>query len=65
MPEALKKAQPGTSEFRKALRDALENSKEVVATHGVFTMGPTDHQGLDSRARVLVKIENGDWKLLK
>ena len=65
LPEALKKAQPGTPEFRVALRDALEASKEVVAAHGVFTMSPTDHQGLDTRARVLVKVENGDWKLVK
>ena len=65
LPEALKKAQPGTPEFRKALRDALEGSKEVVASHGVFNMTPTDHQGLDNRARVLVKVENGDWKLVK
>jgi branched-chain amino acid transport system substrate-binding protein len=65
VPEALKKAQPGTREFRLALRDALENAKDVVATHGVFNMSPTDHQGLDARARVLVKVENGDWKLVK
>ncbi len=32
IPEALKKARPGTKEFRLALRDALENMKEVVAT---------------------------------
>jgi branched-chain amino acid transport system substrate-binding protein len=64
-PEALKKAQPGTPEFRKALRDAIEGAKDVVATHGVFNMSPTDHLGLDARARVLVKVENGDWKLLK
>ena len=65
VPEALKKAQPGTPEFRKALREALESSTEVVATHGVFKMTPTDHQGLDHRARVLVKVENGNWKLVK
>jgi branched-chain amino acid transport system substrate-binding protein len=65
VPEALKKAQPGTPEFRQALRDALETGKEVVATHGVFSMSPTDHLGLDARARVLVRIENGDWKILK
>ena len=65
LPVALMKAQPGTPEFRQALRDALENVKEVVAAHGVFSMSPTDHQGLDSRARVLVRVENGDWKILK
>lgn len=65
VPEALKKAKPGTPEFRKALRDALEGAKEVVATHGVFNMSPTDRQGFDNRARVLVRVENGDWKLVK
>jgi branched-chain amino acid transport system substrate-binding protein len=30
IPAALKKAQPGTKEFRKALRDALEGMKEVA-----------------------------------
>ena len=59
---ALKKAQPGTLEFRSALRDALENTKEVHGAHGIFNMSPTDHLGLDQRARVMVKIENGAWK---
>ncbi len=64
VPTALKKAKPGTPEFRQALRDALETDREVVATQGVFNMSPTDHYGHDARARVLVKIEKGDWKLL-
>jgi branched-chain amino acid transport system substrate-binding protein len=61
-PQALKKAQPGTPEFRAALRDALEAVKELPAAHGIFSMSPTDHLGLDQRARVMVKIENGAWK---
>jgi len=64
IPEALKKAKPGTKEFRAALRDALESSN-VVATHGVYVMSPNDHNGLDNRARVMVKIENGKWVLQK
>lgn len=62
VPAALKKAKPGTAEFRAALRDALEQIKEVPGAHGVFTMSPDDHLGLDNRARVMVKIENGTWK---
>jgi branched-chain amino acid transport system substrate-binding protein len=62
VPAALKKAKPGTPEFRAALRDALESLKEVPGAHGIFTMSPTDHLGLDQRARVMVKIENGTWK---
>src|SRR5512146_1987766 len=61
--QALKKAQPGTPEFRAALRDALENVHELAGAHGVFNMSPTDHLGLHQRARVMVKIENGTWKL--
>ena len=64
-PEALKKAKPGTPEFRAALRDAIENVKEMPATNGVYSMSATDHGGLDARARVLVRIEGGTWKLVK
>ncbi len=60
--KALGKAKPGTPEFRAALRDALEASKDVTGAHGIFNMSPTDHLGLDQRARVMVKIENGAWK---
>ncbi|VWX55712.1 Amino acid/amide ABC transporter substrate-binding protein, HAAT family [Burkholderiales bacterium 8X] len=62
VPVALKKAQPGTPEFRAALRDALEGVKDLPGAHGIFTMSATDHLGLDQRARVMVKIENGAWK---
>ena len=62
IPAALKKAQPGTAEFRAALRDALEQTKDVAGAHGIFNMTPTDHLGLDQRAAVMVKIENGTWK---
>ncbi|SEB21317.1 ABC transporter substrate-binding protein [Variovorax sp. YR216] len=64
VPVALKKAQPGTPEFRAALRDALEQVKELPGAHGVFNMTPNDHLGLDQRARVMVKIENGAWKYI-
>lgn len=65
VPEAMKKAKPGTPEFRQALRDALESVKNVVGTHGIYNMTPTDHSGLDNRARVLVRVENGTWRLMK
>ncbi len=65
IPEALKKAKPGTAEFRAALRDALENIKDLAATHGVFNFSPTDHNGLDGRAVVMVRVENGAWKLMQ
>lgn len=64
VPTALKKARPGTAEFRQALRDAMEMERDVVATHGVYNMSATDHFGFDTRARVLVRVENGAWKML-
>ena len=65
VPVALKKAKPGTKEFRAALRDALENVQNLPAAHGVFNMSATDHLGFDQRARVMVKVEGGTWKLVK
>jgi branched-chain amino acid transport system substrate-binding protein len=65
LPEALKKAKPGTPEFRAALREALENVKNVVGTHGVYTMSPANHNGMDERARVMVRVEGGEWRLIR
>ena len=64
VPKALAKARPGTIEFRTALRDALEQTKEVVGAQGVFTLSDKDHNGTDLRAQVLVRIENGKWVLM-
>jgi branched-chain amino acid transport system substrate-binding protein len=64
VPAALKAAAPGTEAFRVALRDALEKSHDVVGTHGVYSMTPTNHNGMDDRARVLVQVVDGQWKLL-
>jgi branched-chain amino acid transport system substrate-binding protein len=61
---ALEKGKPGTPEFRLALRDAVENTHELAAAHGVYNYSPTDHSGLDKRSRVLIKIVNGKWTLL-
>lgn len=64
VPIALKTAKPGTKEFRLALRDAIEGTQELITTHGVLNISKTDHMGFDQRARVMVKIENGQWKLI-
>ena len=64
MKEAVKVAKPGTSEFRSAIRDSLEKLKGYVGTEGVYTMSPQDHNGVDDRSQVMVKIENGKWVYL-
>jgi len=64
IPEALKKGQPGTKEFRKALRDAMEKTSNLAVSHGIMNMSATDHLGFDQRSRVMVQIVDGKWKLL-
>jgi len=64
VPEAAKKAKPGTPEFRAALRDALESTKELVGTQGVYNMTPQDHAGFDKRGRELMTLKNGAWQLI-
>jgi len=65
LPVALEKARPGTKEFRAALRAALEGVHDLRGAHGVFNMTPSDHLGLDERARVMVQIRGGTWKLIQ
>lgn len=64
IPVAMKAGKPGTQDFRQAIRDAIETNKEVKGTHAVYNMSKTDHYGVDKRARVLVKVQQGEWKLL-
>ena len=64
IPAALKVAKPGTEAFRAALRDALEQEHEVVGCQGVFNMSPANHNGMDERARVLVTVKDGKFRLI-
>ena len=57
-------SKPGTPAFREALRQALMSGKEIVGTHAVYNFTPQSSFGVDERSRVLVKIEQGGWKLL-
>jgi len=63
IPVALKKGEPGTRDFRVALREALEGIRDLRVSNGVVSMSKNDHLGLDQRARVVVKVEGNKWKL--
>ncbi len=65
IPVALAQAKPGTEAFRTALRDAIEKEREIVGCQGVFNMSPTNHNGMDERARVLVIVKDGKFRLLR
>ena len=64
IPIALKRGKPGTEAFRVALRDALETAGNVVGAQGVFNMSPTNHNGMDKRARVLITVRDGKFRYL-
>ena len=65
VPAALKAGKPGTEAFRQALRAALEATHGVVGVSGVYDMSPTNHNGQDARAAVLVEVKDGAWRAIQ
>ncbi|WP_028311305.1 ABC transporter substrate-binding protein [Derxia gummosa] len=63
VPVALKKAKPGTKEFRAALKDALEAAGPIAVSQGVLDYSAKDHWGFTPETGVILKVVNGDWKL--
>jgi branched-chain amino acid transport system substrate-binding protein len=62
-PVALKKAKPGTPEFRAALKDAVETMGRTVVSHGVLNYAKDNHWGFTTETGVILKVVNGDWKV--
>ncbi len=60
----LKQALPGTHGDKEKLRENLENIEGLVGVSGTFNFSPADHNGLGPDAFVMVRIENGEWKLI-
>lgn len=48
-----------------AVRSAIEHLKGVVGTGGIFNLSPTDHNGLDVNAFVMLTVKNGKFVLLE
>jgi len=63
IPLALKKAKPGTAEFRSAIRDSLETMGRTVFAHGVMNWTPTDHWGYTIETGVMTKVVDGKFKV--
>jgi len=63
IPMALKKAKPGTQEFRTALRDSIETMGRTNFAHGIMNWTKQDHWGFTNETGVIVKVVNGDWKI--
>src|SRR3954447_17406049 len=56
-------AKASTPEFRTALRDELEQVKDVYLNNGLSSMTPADHNGYDQRSAFLIKVEKGKFRL--
>ena len=65
LPIALKKAKPGTPEFRQALKDAFETMGRTPVSQGVLNWTATDHFGYTPETGVLLKIVSGDWQVVQ
>jgi branched-chain amino acid transport system substrate-binding protein len=65
VPVALKKAKPGTPEFREAIRQALLTEREIAASQGVYNFTEKDRYGVDDRARILLTVKNGKYQMVK
>ena len=63
VPVALKKAKPGTKEFRAALKDPIEGMGRTIFAHGVMNWSATDHWGYSPETGVMRVVKNGDWAL--
>src|SRR3954454_14482476 len=65
IPVALKKAKPGTPEFREAIRQAWLTEREIPASQGVYNYTEKDRYGLDDRSRILLTVKDGKYVLAK
>lgn len=65
VPVALKKAKPGTPEFRAALRDAFEAMGRTVLSHGVLNWTAQDHWGYTPDTGVMMRVTGGEFKVEK
>jgi len=61
IPLALKKAKPGTPEFRTALRDAFETMGRTVVAHGTLNWTKEDHWGYTLDTGVMLKVVDGQF----
>lgn len=48
----------------KALRQAIEETSDLVATNGIFNMTPEDHNGLEFQSLKMLEIRDGEFVLL-
>jgi branched-chain amino acid transport system substrate-binding protein len=65
LPVALKKAKPGTPEFRQAIHEAMETMGRTVFSHGVMNWTKDNHWGYTNETGVMLKVVDGKFVVEK
>ncbi len=47
------------------VREAIENTRNYVGVSGIYNMSKDDHCGLGTNSLVMVRVENGKFRLIK
>jgi branched-chain amino acid transport system substrate-binding protein len=60
----VKDQEPGTADYRQALKAAILSTHELAGTHGVYNFTSASRYGSDERSVVIVRMDHGHWKLV-
>ncbi|MCE5194066.1 MAG: ABC transporter substrate-binding protein [Nitrospiraceae bacterium] len=60
-----KAVETGRSTNPESIRSNLEKISGFIGTAGIFNYSTSSHNGLDENAFEIIKIEKGNWKMLK
>ncbi|MBO8163528.1 MAG: ABC transporter substrate-binding protein [Brevibacillus sp.] len=63
LAEAIGQAAEKGDVTRAAIRDGLENVKNLVGLTGIFNTSPDNHQGLKADDVVMLQVKDGKWVL--
>ncbi|MDO8473100.1 MAG: ABC transporter substrate-binding protein [Dehalococcoidia bacterium] len=65
--DALKRANPDPTKVvdtRKAIKTALEQTKDFVGVSNIVNYTPTDHEGMNLEAGIVAQVKGGAFKLI-
>ena len=47
------------------LRDEIEKTRDHIGISGIYNLSAEDHNGLNTDSMIIVRVENGQWKLIE
>ena len=59
-----RKVEPGTPQYRAALRDAIVSTKALAGANGTYNFRPGEPYGLGQPSVVVIRLEKGAWRLV-